>query len=172
MNEENMLYYPLSGYEMKKLNPDAKIIKYTELNKIKDINELFKDTDKIIILYLLHSRYSGHWVCLFKNHQGFNFFDSYGYKPDYHLDFLTKKQRKEYNEKQKVLLKLLKPYEVIYNSVKLQNKLTETCGCHVTVRLHFSYLTELEYITDIFLKNKIRDPDVFVARYCLDLLNE
>ena len=46
MNEKNKLNHPLSGYEMLKLNPDALLITYEDLNKINNVYELFKDKNK------------------------------------------------------------------------------------------------------------------------------
>ena len=173
MNKENMLEYPLSTLEMLKLNPDAKLIVYTDLNKIFNINDLFDDTNKVIILYLLQSKTSGHWVCLFKNNDktgaDFHYFDSYGEEEDYHLDNLTHLQRVEFNQKQDRLKILLHKYKVYYNNVRLQSKGTSTCGMFVTHRLHNYKLNEAEYI-NLFVKKRVSNPDLFVANYVLNLL--
>ena len=108
MNEQNKLHYPLNFNEMQYLNPDAKIITYDQLNDIKDIRQLFRNTNKIIILYLLQSKNMGHYTTLFLNKDGLNYFDSYGKPADYWLDILTKKQRAEYNEREDELEILLK----------------------------------------------------------------
>lgn len=171
MTKNNMLHYPLSGLQMKLLNPRAKIISYDELNSIKDIKDLFKDCDQIICLILITSKYSGHWICLFKNKQCYNYFDSYGYDIDKQLDLLTKQQRIELNERDKRLKKLFEPYRVIYNNVTLQNIDTETCGDHVTFRLHKSEMTAQQYV-DFFLKNGIKSPDEYVANYVLNLMQK
>ncbi len=171
MNKENMLHYPLSGAQMIELNPDAKMIVYSDLNKVFNINDLFKNTKKLIILYLLQSKDSGHWVTLFKNGDGnFHYFDSYGEPEDEHLDNLTHYQRVEFNEKQNRLKILLENYDVIYNNVRLQRSGTATCGMFVTHRLHNYKLNDIMYI-NFFVKNGISDPDLFVANYVLKLLN-
>ena len=46
MNEQNKLNYPLNFNEMQYLNPDAKIITYDELNNVKDIKQIFRNTRK------------------------------------------------------------------------------------------------------------------------------
>lgn len=165
----NIVNYPLSGLEMRDLNMDANLIKYTDLYKYTDINDLFKDKDKLIILYLVTSESSGHWICLFKNKDGFNFFDSYGLDIDDEQNFITHSKLIELNEQFKYLTKMLKDYKVVYNNVIFQNHKTETCGCHVTFRLNNSHLNLIEY-TDIFLKNNIKDPDYYVANYCFKKL--
>ena len=169
-NYENPKKYALSSDEMAYLNPGALIITYDELNKIDDINELFDKYDRIVILYLLRSKTDGHWVCLFKNRAGeINYFDSYGYPLDHHLDNLTPYQRAEYDEKQKRLKYLLKDYDVIDNNIILQGPNTKTCGMHTTYRLHNYQLPEKHFI-DRMIDNGITDPDQFVGEYCMKRL--
>lgn len=171
MNKNNLLNYPLNGEEMQFLNPDSKIISYTELNNIKNLEELFKDTDKIIILYLLFSSTAGHWVCLFKNHkyQTLNFFSSYGVPEDYELDNISKEKRNELNVKSNRLSFLTKDYLIYYNNIILQGLNTTTCGCFVSHRLYYSELNEYEYL-NIFLKNNVYSPDLFVSKWCYNRL--
>lgn len=178
MNRQNMLNYPLSSDEMVTLNPDAKLIIYTDLNKCFDIEDMFKDTDKLIILYLLQSKTSGHWVCLFKSpvpgdhgKMYFNFFDSYGVPEDEQLDRLTHRQRVEFNERQDRLRLLLRKHLVIYNNVCLQGPHTDTCGMFVTNRLHHSDLTAEQYV-QMLLNKDVKDPDKYVAEYVLDLFKK
>jgi len=171
MNETNLLQYPLSGTDMQLLNPDAKIITYDQLNNVFDIMDLFHDTNKIIILVLLFSRHSGHWTTLFLNKEGLNYYDDYGKRPDYELDELTASQRREYNEKIDRLTALLNKYPYIYNAKKLQKDTTLTCGCFVSHRLHYSYLTENEYVGEL-LKVSKGNPDLYVAKYCMNILNK
>jgi hypothetical protein len=170
MNIANMTTYPLNGFEIQKLNPDAKIITYDQLDKIFNIDELFNNTNKIIILYLLTSKSSGHWVTLFRNEFGINFFDSYGHKPDYQIDCLTDAQLKDFNEKKSRLLTLLNrdcDY-IYYNDFRLQGKDTMTCGCFVSHRLNNAELSDENYIS--LFKEYVKNPDDFVALYCLKKL--
>ena len=171
MNEKNKTQYPLNVNDMLKLNKDAKLITYDYLNKVFNIDDMFKDTDKLIILYLLKNEYSGHWCCLFKNKKTglYEFFDSYGKPEDTVLDNLSILQRIKFNEEQDRLRLLLRNKIVIYNNVVFQGKNTKTCGCHCTFRLHNYDKTLDEYIK-IFTKNNIKNPDNFVASYCLKLL--
>lgn len=173
MNEENKKRYALTGEDMIRLNPDSKLITYDELNKVFNIDDLFRNTKKLIILYLLRSKNSGHWTCLFINEKtkGYEYFDSYGRAEDEQLDRLSIMERIEYNEQQDRLRLLLKNKLVIYNNVVLQGPGTKTCGCHTTFRLHTTHKTLKEYI-DFFLKNNIKDVDDYVASYCLKLFNK
>ena len=157
----------LSGKEMLKLNPDARLLKYTDLYKYDNIEDVFRDKKKVIILYLLQNDYCGHWVCLFLNHKGINYYDSYGVPYDYQLDILTPEKRKQLNEEKDYLSKLLEPYPVYYNEITYQGKGTETCGCFVTHRLHNYNLTDSEYLEG-FRQHNIKNPDKFVADYCFN----
>jgi len=169
MNHENMLYYPLNGYEMAKLNPNAKIITYNKLNNIHSPQELFKNCSCVIILYLLKSRFSGHWVVCLENEDGYYFFDSYGKHPDAQIDKLTHEERKEYNQKQKRLENIFKNYIINYNNVPLQGKGTQVCGCYVSHRLQYPHLTNKEYRNELFKYGN--DTDFTVANICLERLN-
>lgn len=172
MNKYNKMNYALNGLEMMKLNPDAKLITYDQLNKINNIDEMFKTTNKLIILYLLHSPNSGHWVCLVKNpNNTYTFFDSYGKDIDEQLDRLTPYQRKLYNEQQDRLRQLLKDKNVIYNNVLMQGRNTKVCGMYVTHFLHNSFLTIKDYV-DHLIDSGVVHPDAFVADYVLSLINK
>lgn len=176
MNENNKLFYTLNGFEMKLLNPDAKIMKYEELNNITNIDELFKDTDKIILLYILENPYVGHWTALFvnkdsKGNRVYNYFDSYGEEPDLWLNYLTESQRERFNEKRNMIQSLTRNIVIIYNNVALQGSKTATCGSFVTHRLDNYKLSANDYIKKFFEKAK-RTPDQIVSSYVLDKLNK
>lgn len=173
MNEQNKLFYPLNGYEMQLLNPDALLITYDKLNNINDIKELFKNHDKIIILYLLDSRNTGHWCTLYINYKdkSINFFDSYGKNADYWINKLSDSELREYRQKRNRIDDLLNDYLVYYNNIELQQPKTQTCGCFVTHRLHNSNMNEKNYI-DKYFKSSKKSPDEIVANYCLKLLKK
>lgn len=173
MNKYNALNYSLNFVEMQHLNKDAKLIVYTELNKIKNINDLFKDTDKLIILYLLQNNHSGHYVCLFKGKNcDFEFFDSYGMEEDGELKMLSPIKRHQFNEEKNRLTELLDKYFVIYNNIQYQTEKTETCGMFVTHRLNNSFLDcyqYYKYMKKLCKSNKYL-PDEIVAYYVLNKL--
>ena len=162
---------PLSGAEMKFLNPDAKIMTYPELYDYKTIEELFSENKKIIILYLLQSKHIGHWTTLFINQDGINFFDSYGVMPDYELELLSKDKRKQLDEEQDYLKNhLLKDYKTIYNNITYQGteKGISSCGCFVSHRLAYSYLDNKQYL-NIFISSGMK-PDDLVSKWCFSKL--
>ena len=176
MNREDidrLMNYSLSGTQMTKLNPNAKLIKYTELNDINDIEEMFYDTDELIILYLLQNENTGHWVSLFKQLDAdgkyYNYFDSYGKDIDHHLDILPPKRRKQLNEERNKLDELLKYKKVYYNNCLLQSKNTQTCGFFVTHRLANKEANDTAYFNFFKeqMKMKHRTPDEVVIRYVM-----
>jgi len=165
----DITHYSLNGDEMELLNPNTKILRYTQLYDYDNIEQLFNDCNKIVILYLLRSDWQGHWVCLFKNNNGYHFFDSYGHPFDYEIDRLTPEEKQRLHEEKDQLKYLLQNQNVDYNHVKFQGNDTDTCGCFVSHRLNNSKLSNKEYL-DIFLKNDVSNPDLFVAKYCFNKL--
>jgi hypothetical protein len=163
------LYYPLSFDELQKLVPDSSIITYNELNNINDINQLFKKYNKVVILYLLESKNSGHYVCLFRDkNKTIHFFNPFGSPPDMELDELSIIRRDELNEKFNVLTKLLNKYKNYkVNKIQYQNIKYSTCGWWCSHRLMNSDLDEEEYL-NLFLDNNVKNPDLFIVKYLLE----
>jgi len=158
----------LSGLDMRVLNPDAKVLKYTDLYDYHNVDELFNDTDKVILLYLTMNDHSGHWTCLFKNKEGINYFDSYGVPIDYQYELLTPDKRHQLHVEQDYLKKILFNEKVCYNNITYQKKGTQTCGDHVSFRLGHSSINNLDYF-NIFAKRKL-DPDEVVSKWCFSKL--
>ena len=68
------------------LGADAKIIRYSELSHIDDLDELLtKDLDYCIILYEDRPD-RGHWAALSRYSGIYEHFDSYGNKPNKSLE--------------------------------------------------------------------------------------
>lgn len=172
--KEDIVNIPLNGEQIQFLNPDSKIVTYITLQQYKHIDDLFRDTDKVIILYLTESEYFGHWCCLFKHKRDgkivYNFFDPYGIITDGQLEFVADDKRKKLKEEHAYLSWLLRDSPCFYNYIVFQNKRTQTCGCHVTYRLHNSDLTIKDYTNKLFLEKGITNPDKFVAEYCFSKL--
>jgi len=157
---------------MNAINPDAKIMKYTDLYDYDSIEELFKDCDKIILLFLTISKRAGHWTCLYKqpNSTTINYYDSYGVMPDYELQAISKKRRAELNESYDYLRHLLMGHNVNVNRIQFQNDKSASCGCFVSHRLFYSHLSPEQYLK-LFFDSKAT-PDVYVAKWCFTKLNK
>ena len=100
------------------LGTDAKIVRYSELRHIDDLD--------------------GHWTALSRYNGIYEHFDSYGNKPDKSLEWVSLKMRRMLNEATPYLTNLLQKKNYIYNNVKYQDRdgYVNTCGSHVVHRLY------------------------------------
>lgn len=175
LTEENKEEYSLSLEQMQYLNPHAKIYVYDKINNFDTVEDMMDGHDAVIILYLLQSRTSGHWVCLFRSStQGYEYewFDSYGKEPDWELDLLSPQQRAEYKEKSNKLKQLLDGHKVIVNRTVFQGRTTDTCGMWVTNRLHNMGRSLLNYTLMMKMQaKKYGSGDAYVSSFVYDLLS-
>ncbi|HXS60463.1 MAG TPA: hypothetical protein VN703_06590 [Candidatus Sulfopaludibacter sp.] len=146
----------------------TKIITYPQIYQFKNIDDLLKPFDNVVILYETSPSY-GHWVCLLKHkNKGkpyIEFFDSYGMPPDKQLTFISKEFRKQNNEAYPILSDMLikSKYPIKYNDVQLQ-KLYEdvsSCGRHVAFRIVMQNIKLGRYIK--LLKKSKYPPDMIVT---------
>ena len=132
---------PMSDEDIRNvLGANAKIIKYSELSKYSNIDELLpKPKDYCIILFELKEN-SGHWTCLLKYDNKLEWFDPYGIKYDNELDWISNDVKKKLDQDIPLLSHLLKQseYNVIYNKTKFQSmaKDISTCGDHCVHRIY------------------------------------
>ncbi len=124
----------------KLMNGNVKIIQYKELQNYNSLSELFKECKNILLLYTTKKNY-GHWVCLFKNKDYIEFFDSYAMKPDEQREYIPQAFKKKDDEQIPYLTWLLykysKKYDINYNHHKFQsdNEKISTCGLHCCLRM-------------------------------------
>ena len=122
---------PLSNIEitnkLEKYGINIKFIPYQDIKNVKKIDDLLP----CILLYQLHYPV-GHWVCLFKNQEGINYFDSTGNFPDELLktNFDNIQGRKKLNADYTYLADLMfkNGEKIIYNEIELQPENTMWCG--------------------------------------------
>ena len=135
-----MIHTPLSDADIHKvLGQDQKLFLYSDLSKYQSLNELLPNNkDCVVILYEL-KKLSGHWTCLLKYDDHYEFFDPYGIKPDSELKWVTLKQRSNLHEDTTYLSNLLNNEEYVYNKIDFQqnDSSVETCGSHVSCRLYY-----------------------------------
>lgn len=141
--------YSLTGKDMESyLGKFSKIIKYSELKDVKNIETYMKDFIWLVILYEQKENY-GHWTVLIKNdlNNSFEFFDSYGTKPDLQLLDTPMIIRNSLDQNFPYLAVLLfeSKRTIFYNHNKLQklNLKVATCGKWVIVRC-LMYLIDLD----------------------------
>ena len=122
---------------------------YSDLKDIRSLGELRLP---VVILYL-NTANMGHYVCLFKNRSGINFYDPYNYKPDHEFEFANPRLNFEKGPRGSYLSRLLASSDesfgpITYNEVAMQSSdpAVATCGRHCIVRLRYSQLTQDEYV--------------------------
>jgi len=156
------------------LGSDISIIPYANLNDVNNIDEIFDNKGRAIILFATSEPNVGHWLCLHKNGDEIEYFDPYGNCIDCNRKWLTKSKLIELHEDKPVLMKLLKASgkNVYYNSYAFQEdgNNINTCGKHCAVRLLFKNLNLDEYL-DMIKKSNL-SPDVFVSKYIFNIIKK
>jgi len=153
--------YAFSGKDMKDLTENKyAIYKYQDLEKKNSIDQLLGRNGGFILLFQ-NTKFSGHWVCVFKiDDKTLEFYDSYGLKVDEELEFTEFNRRRHQGKVVPHLTHLLNNsrYNVISNEYDFQGKdditQTQTCGrfCGYRIRHRDIPLKEFQ---DLFKKNKI-----------------
>ncbi len=153
---------------MKLLNGRTRVIKYSDLAKIDDINQLLFGYDSCVILILSKENY-GHWVCITRNGNILEFFDSYGYFIDDPIYFKStskyfrKVNNQDYPHLTYLLLQKENEYIITYNELRFQKMQPNisTCGRHVVCRIRYKNIGLYDYYS--FLKSIDNDLDKVVT---------
>jgi len=153
----DIIHRATNNEEICKIVPNCKFFLYSDLYKVKTIDELLP---KSIVLY--QTAKVGHWIGVFKNSEGINVFDSLGYLPDDELKNLPRSMKERLHQDYTYLTRLLynSNRKIIVNDVRLQSKGTSTCGMHVAYRLLHSDMLNDDYVR---MMMKIKNKDLFVA---------
>ena len=121
-------------------------------HQLKDIESLIP-LMPIILLYEHHYP-MGHWVSIFVNSEGLNYFDSTSHTPDFLLGkeiFDNPKGRdatgSDFTYLNQLLLNAIEALDtkLIYNEHKLQKQGTATCGPWNVIRLLFGEFTNKQF---------------------------
>ena len=138
---ENIIKTPLGDDDIKYYLPNSKIMKYSDLKNYDKIEDLLKkDKDYAFLLYE-DSPNKGHWTTILRYDPYIEYFDSYGGKVDNPLNWISKDQRKNLNQENKLLSKLFDKtkMKVVYNPIDYQEdnmkKDVNTCGRHAVFRV-------------------------------------
>ena len=132
----NIKYESMDDDDLRFYLPDARILKYNDLSKVKDSAKLLpRHKSHVILLYPVNSETSGHWVCITRFDKTLEYFDSYGNKPDVPLGWTPK-----FKNTPKYLTDLLNKTKLrkVYNSIDFQSKRDlniSTCGAYVVFRI-------------------------------------
>lgn len=161
---KNKLATMVSDEDFNKYFIDApqKLLKYSQLENINDINELLPEEKDYRIILTENQKNSGHWCCITRDKNIYTWFDSYGEKPDGELKYISAIMNKILGQDKKHLSRILKtirePNQIFYNETKYQ-KLRDginTCGrwCICFLLLHHMGYNLEEFKNFIKLNSK------------------
>ena len=156
MSLEEVKDYSLSDGDIRKiLGGNIKIFTYPQLKNIRDINSLFDENGRCMILFLTNSETSGHWCCMLRKKKGIVFFDPYGEAPNDVVDDIPKSRLEELDMTSPYLTRLMKAsgLPVFYNTYQYQ-KLRDginTCGRWCVVRCFYANKSD-EYFHNVIME--------------------
>ena len=155
----------------------TKIWNYPELKTLSNVNELFDDLGRAVILYDTISPYSGHWTGMIQRENEIEFFDPYGIKYDEEKKWISKKKLEEFKETEPLLSNLLENgkqlgYKIIWNKHKYQKDgyNINTCGRWTAMRLLFRDLSATQFQKMIDASQLT--PDEFVTQFTNEIINK
>jgi hypothetical protein len=155
----------LSEQDILRYVPGVNIIRYKDLDKIRNIEDIIPKAG-LVILYPGRTSNSGHWICLFINKKKLWVFDSYGNKIDEALEYdQGTLDPRMYNRLSYLLAK--SPLPIDFNNYQFQSAGKQvTCGYWCVARLRNKNLTTDQFFelwglndTDQYL------PDELVEYY-------
>jgi hypothetical protein len=123
------------------LGKDLRIIKFGDLKNYSSIKQLLpKKYDYIVIFYTNEMKNGvniGHWTCLLRDGEKFEFFDPYGLKETEELKFIPKEKRRRFGEEVDYLKKLLEGTDHTFNKFDYQkwDDNVTTCGRWVYLKI-------------------------------------
>jgi hypothetical protein len=152
-----------------------KLLKYSQLENINDINELLPEEKDYRIILTENKQNSGHWCAITRINDVYTWFDSYGEKPDGELKYISAIMNKVLGQDKKHLSRILKtirePNQIFYNETKYQ-KLKDginTCGrwciCFLLLH-HIGYdLEEFKEFITLNCKKYNMPPDILICHF-------
>ena len=168
----------LSGTDLRNItNGKTNIMRYEDLMKYNNIENVLGDYGAVILLYQTVNRDFGHYASLFKDSKHKNvlvFYDSLGIGLDEELNFSKFNQKNMDNKIVKHLSDLIanSNYKVDSNKVQMQKNSRDdnTCGRYAALRVRLRHLSNREF--NFMLKsNEQYDPDFWVSAITTDLLS-
>lgn len=73
--------YALSEDDIRKLIGNVPIMRYPELEKFSNPDEMFKGHRAVVLLFLTENQDNGHWLAVLNHPNQIEVFDSYGVSP-------------------------------------------------------------------------------------------
>lgn len=134
---------PMDNYDLKKyLGSTAKILRYEELKNYDRLTQLLPHSNDFVVLLYERKIGEGHWCCLLRYGNTFEFWDSYGTPPDGALKWNSEEENSMVGADQPYLTNLfnkakMSGYDVVYNKKNYQELApnVNTCGAFVVFRI-------------------------------------
>ena len=122
---------------------DSKILKYSQLADYRSLDELLPESFDYRIILLENDYNSGHWVCVIRQNNVIELFNSYGIPIDTEFKFIPDWIERWLGQDTRYLTNLIKSsigFDVISNKVRFQSKRPEiaTCGRWIIHRIEMA----------------------------------
>jgi hypothetical protein len=136
---EKIKYEPMKASELDDHGVNVKFITYDELDNYNNINELFNESNYIVILIRWNDN-TGHYIGLINDKNYIEKFDSFGKGHAYHKNLIGGKLNERLGQDENLLNKLLKESnkKIIKNRFEYQdynNSELASCGRHTIYRM-------------------------------------
>ena len=139
---EEIIEEPMDDSDIRQYLPNAKVMRYSGLARLSDIEQLLPTDKSYVILLYENTPGSGHWVALMRYGNTIEFFCSYGSKIDEPLRWQNPKDNAMLGQRQPYLSILLNKakgkFRAIHNPVAYQSKKqgVATCGAWDVMRIN------------------------------------
>jgi hypothetical protein len=139
---EETIEEPMDDGDIRQYLPNAKIMRYSALSRLSDIEQILPTDKSYVILLYENTPGSGHWVALMRYGRTIEFFCSYGSKIDAPLRWQNPKDNAMLGQRQPYLSILLNKakgkFRAIYNPVAYQSSKqgVATCGAWDVMRIN------------------------------------
>lgn len=133
--------YMVSAEDIKRiLGRGIKIIRFPDLSEYNSMQEVLPYPNDCAVIFFIDEQTPtqniGHWTCIMRNGNRYEFFDSYGLSPKEDLEHIDKEKRIRFGE-QRNYLKELGGAALMHNPVDYQSwdPKVATCGRYAIIRL-------------------------------------
>lgn len=139
---EETIEEPMDDSDIRQYLPNAKIMRYSALARISDIEQLLPTDKSYVVLLYENTPGSGHWVALLRYGRTIEFFCSYGSKIDAPLRWQNPRDNAMLGQTAPFLSQLLnkakRKFRAIHNPVAYQSKRdgVATCGAWDVMRIN------------------------------------
>jgi hypothetical protein len=140
--------YLISNEDIKKIFGEERIITYKSIDDYHNILDLLPLEKDYVILLIEWKPSDGHWVCITRNKNTLNYFDSYGVGVDKQILKNSNFMREHLEQEPNKLLKLLSTapadFKIYYSKKKLQTTDDEikvnVCGSYCILFIYMNLI--------------------------------